>query len=108
MTTISNMLANATTMILEDSEAIQIIATFNDEKYVLGQGEETGESYKILFDEIDIETTIFYRSSMMNTNEYTPANIALCENAKLLFTKLLAENPRKLLKTLEYLDSLDN
>lgn len=108
MSTLTNILANATTIILENTEAIQIVAIMSDEKYVLGQGEETGETYQISFDEIDLETTMFYRSGLMNNNEYTPENMELCDKAKELFYKLLSKNPRNVLKALKFLESIEN
>lgn len=51
---------------------------------------------------------MFYRSGLMNNNEYTPENMELWDKAKELFYKLLSKNPRNVLKALEFLESIEN
>lgn len=48
MSTLTNILANATTIILENTEAIQIVAIISDEKYVLGKVKKQVKHIKLV------------------------------------------------------------
>jgi hypothetical protein len=59
-------LANeATVYIPEDCESIRIEASFSDEGYFCGIGEESGEGYQIEFTEVDLDNDMFYKLVLM-------------------------------------------
>ena len=48
----------------DDCESIRIIA--RGDTYFCGEGEETGESYHIGYDEVDLEACLLYKFVLLN------------------------------------------
>ena len=49
----------------EGSEAMKIDYVEEDECYALCTGEETGEQYRVYFENVDLETAMFYKYVLM-------------------------------------------
>lgn len=87
-------------MIMDDCEAIKLETGLDENNYIYGIGEESGNSYRIHIDEIDVNTTMFYQETLINSEDFGEyADIR--ENAKQLFNKLLDKDPQKMLEQLK-------
>jgi hypothetical protein len=51
-----------------DLEGIRV--DFCDEDHFIGTGEETGESYHINYDEVNLETDTFYTLTKLDVSQY--------------------------------------
>lgn len=100
MTDLFALLDQTKVMILDDCEAINIQVVDVDEQCVHGIGEETGENYIIKFDEIDVNTTMFYAETLIDEKDYQEDGRIRLE-AKLLFNTHLNTNPQILLDLLK-------
>jgi len=64
---IAQIASMAAVYVPEDCEGIRIEAVDQEEQIFYGTGEETGESYQIEFDEVDIQHDMFYALELINT-----------------------------------------
>lgn len=93
----SNVLANAmvqasNVIILADSnmEAVIVNCMVDEDEAFLATGEESGEEYKILLDEVNVDTTLFYALKLLDPKDFGDEADKRKE-ARDLFEKLLAE-----------------
>jgi|TARA_B110000977_G_C10608810_1_gene311350 hypothetical protein len=57
---------HAAAYVQPDSEGMRITACVSEENYFLAEGEETGESYQIEYQEVDLARDFFYRFQLMD------------------------------------------
>ncbi len=94
------LINSANVMVMDDCEAIKIETSVSEDNYIYGTGEESGESYRIHIDEVDVNTTLFYQESLINNEDFGQfADIR--ETVKQLFNKLLDKDPQKMLEQLK-------
>ena len=105
-TLVKAMVESSNVIILADSnmEAVIVNCMVDEDEAFLATGEESGEEYKILLDEVNADTTIFYSLKMLDSKDFGDEADKRKE-ARDLFEKLLNENVDSLISTLHLVEN---
>jgi hypothetical protein len=61
------MIQNAALYVPADCEGIRVDRC--DDDYFVGTGEESGDEYRVYYDEVDLEKDLIYKLVLMNVDE---------------------------------------
>ena len=95
---VRTMVLHSNIIIMGDQEAIIFIGEADEESF-LATGEESGEEYKIMYDELDINTTFFYGLKLLNSKDFGD-DAEKRKQARELFEKMLDNNVEQVLSVL--------
>lgn len=105
-TLVKAMVESSNVIILADSnmEAVIVNCMVDEDEAFLATGEESGEEYKILLDEVNVDTTIFYALKMLDPKDFGE-DADKRKKARDLFEKLLNENVDSLISALHLVEN---
>ena len=95
---VRTMVLHSNIIIMGEQEAVIFMCEADEESF-LATGEESGEEYKIMYDEIDIDTTFFYGLKLLNPNDFGKDSEKR-KQARELFEKMLDGDVDKMLSIL--------
>jgi len=95
---VRTMVLHSNIIIIGDQEAVIFMCEADEESF-LATGEESGEEYKIMYDEIDINTTFFYGLKLLDSKDFGN-DAEKRKQARELFEKMLDNNVEQVLSVL--------